>query len=198
MHIGTERVYVFSKETHWTCHAYMSNLTVLQCVTLAIVTQALAELEEAGLDATQVSLLSELYAEARKLQEEWSGGAVNGDQTQPAGPTQNTQASRAGMFALGMLSRLLTVLQLMYAVSSFDATMLMHLSFACRPSSHDVCHILCIVLTDRSGNSGNGAMFRQQNLNLCMHWCGIGLHTVGEKRAHYRKLLPLLRMAPIM
>ena len=80
--------------------------------------QALAELEEAGLGAVQVDQLWGLYTEARRLQEEWSGEvAGNEGQPQPAGPTQNTQANRAGVFALGVLSRLLTVLQLMYSVS---------------------------------------------------------------------------------
>lgn len=80
--------------------------------------QALAELEEAGLSADQVEHFWDLYTEARKLMDERSGAAAStGGPAEPAGPTQNTQASRAGMFALGVLSRLLTVLQLMYSVS---------------------------------------------------------------------------------
>lgn len=95
--------------------------------------QALAELEDAGLNANQVNVLWDLYTEARKLQEEWSGGAPgNGDPTQQAGPTQNTQASRAGMFALGVLSRLLTVLQLMYSVSQKLDECCCMLLLACR------------------------------------------------------------------
>ena len=87
-------------------------------VSYTYIAQALAELEEAGLGAIQVDQLWDLYTEARRLQEEWSGeAAANEGQAQPAGPTQNTQANRAGVFALGVLSRLLTVLQLMYSVS---------------------------------------------------------------------------------
>lgn len=84
--------------------------------------QALAELSEAGLSEEKVEMLWDLYSEARQAQEDKSGvggaagvGALAG---QPAGTTQAVEgAGRVGMFALGVLSRLLTVLRLMYAVS---------------------------------------------------------------------------------
>ena len=84
--------------------------------------QASAELSEAGLSEDKVEMLWDLYSEARQAQEDRSGGGggagagVQGGQ--PPGPTQATQgAGRVGMFALGVLSRLLTVLRLMYSVS---------------------------------------------------------------------------------
>ena len=59
----------------------------------------------------------DLYSEARQAQEDRSGGAGAQGGVQHAGPTQATQGSgRVGMFALGVLSRLLTVLRLMYSV----------------------------------------------------------------------------------
>ena len=67
-------------------------------------------------------MLWDQYSEASQAQEDKSGvggaagvGALAG---QPAGTTQAVEgAGRVGMFALGVLSRLLTVLRLMYAVS---------------------------------------------------------------------------------
>ena len=81
--------------------------------------QALAELSEAGLSEEKVEMLWDLYSEARQAQEDKSGGGnapgVGAPPGQPAGTTQAGEG--AGMFALGVLSRLLTVLRLMYAVS---------------------------------------------------------------------------------
>ena len=84
--------------------------------------QALAELSEAGLSEEKVEMLWDLYSEARQAQEDKSGGGgaagVAAPAGQPAGTTQTVEgAGRVGMFALGVLSRLLTVLRLMYAVS---------------------------------------------------------------------------------
>ena len=84
--------------------------------------QALAELSEAGLSEGKVEMLWDLYTEARQAQEDRSGGAGGaGAWVAPGQPARATQgvegAGRVGMFALGMLSRLLTVLRLMYAVS---------------------------------------------------------------------------------
>ena len=67
-------------------------------------------------------MLWDLYSEARQAQEDRSGaggGVGTGAQgTEASGPTQGTlSAGRAGMFALGVMSRLLTVLRLMYSVS---------------------------------------------------------------------------------
>lgn len=74
------------------------------------------ELHAAGLSEEQVDTLWDLYQEARKAQEDWAGG--NAGQPQATGATQAAQASgKVGMFALGVLSRLLTVLKLMYSVS---------------------------------------------------------------------------------
>lgn len=84
--------------------------------------QALAELSEAGLSEQKVEMLWDLYSEAKQAQEDRSGGGggagtiIQGGQA--PGPTQATQgAGKVGMFALGVLSRLLTVLRLMYSVS---------------------------------------------------------------------------------
>lgn len=67
-------------------------------------------------------MLWDLYSEARQAQEDKSGGGgaagVGPPAGQPVGTTQAAEgAGRVGMFALGVLSRLLTVLRLMYAVS---------------------------------------------------------------------------------
>ncbi|KAL0027241.1 hypothetical protein WJX77_006278 [Trebouxia sp. C0004] len=84
--------------------------------------QALAELSEAGLSEEKVEVLWDLYSEARQAQEDRSGagggaGAQGG--VRPAAATQATQGSgRVGMFALGVLSRLLTVLRLMYSAGA--------------------------------------------------------------------------------
>lgn len=69
-------------------------------------------------------MLWDLYSEARQAQEDKSGsgagGGVGAPTGQPAGTPQATEgAGRVGMFALGVLSRLLTVLRLMYAVSRY-------------------------------------------------------------------------------
>ncbi len=89
--------------------------------------QALAELSEAGLSEGKVEMLWDLYTEARQAQEDRSGGGGGASAGvapgQPARPTQGVEgAGRVGMFALGMLSRLLTVLRLMYAVSLLVAS----------------------------------------------------------------------------
>lgn len=84
--------------------------------------QALAELSEAGLSEEKVEMLWDLYSEARQAQEDRSGAGkgVGAPTGQPAGTPQATEgAGRVGMFALGVLSRLLTVLRLMYAVSRY-------------------------------------------------------------------------------
>ena len=58
-------------------------------------------------------------SQVRQAQEDQSGAAPVAQGGQPPGPTQAAQASgRVGMFALGVLSRLLTVLRLMYSVRS--------------------------------------------------------------------------------
>ena len=84
--------------------------------------QALAELSEAGLSEEKVEMLWDLYSEVRQAQEDKSGvGGAAGVGAPPGQPAITTQvgegAGRVGMFALGVLSRLLTVLRLMYAVS---------------------------------------------------------------------------------
>lgn len=87
--------------------------------------QALAELSEAGLSEGKVEMLWDLYSEARQAQEDRSGGGAGAGVASnlPARPTQGVEgAGRVGMFALGMLSRLLAVLRLMYAVSLLVAS----------------------------------------------------------------------------
>ena len=68
-------------------------------------------------------MLWDLYSEARQAQEDKSGGGGAAGVGPPAGQHAGTTpavegAGGVGMFALGVLSRLLTALRLMYAVSS--------------------------------------------------------------------------------
>lgn len=109
--------------------------TIFALLSHACTWQALAELSEAGLSEEKVEVLWDLYSEARQAQEDRSGaGGAAGAQggVQPAGPTQATQGSgRVGMFALGVLSRLLTVLRLLYSVR-----VSLMLCRECRPRCH--------------------------------------------------------------
>ena len=99
-------------------HLYMQGCSTMLSV-VCCVQQALAELSEAGLSEEKVEVLWDLYTEARQAQEDRSGVGAAPQGGQPAGPTQGTQGSgRVGMFALGVLSRLLTVLRLMYSVGT--------------------------------------------------------------------------------
>lgn len=71
--------------------------------------QALDELREAGLNEEQVELLWDLYLRARALEDANKPGRGGGgiDSSKP----------RVGGLALGVLSRLLHVLHLLYTVS---------------------------------------------------------------------------------
>ena len=87
----------------------------------------MAELRQAGLAEEQVAALLEIYREMREAEESSKGegkkGLPNPEQTTanvdaPATATQNASMAgqKVGGLALGVISRLLTVLQLMYEV----------------------------------------------------------------------------------
>ena len=75
--------------------------------------QALDELREAGLNEEQVELLWDLYLRARAL----------ADGNKPSrGGSGGGNKPRMGGLALGVLSRLLNVLHLMYTVGACSAS----------------------------------------------------------------------------
>ncbi|KAK9806231.1 hypothetical protein WJX72_006639 [[Myrmecia] bisecta] len=90
--------------------------------------QAMAELKEAGLGQEEVEVLWQLYNEARaeedkanqqsKAAGQQGGAAAEGAEQAPAAGASVGTGLRVGGLTLGVLSRLLTVLRLMYAAGS--------------------------------------------------------------------------------
>lgn len=88
----------------------------------------MAELRQAGLAEEQVAALLEIYREMREAEETGKGegkkgAAQNPEQAAENGPNPASASQQAGLagqkvggLALGVISRLLTVLQLMYEV----------------------------------------------------------------------------------
>ena len=92
---------------------------------LLLAAQALEELREAGLNEEQVELLWDLYLRARAEEER---GASRGGAGADAAAAGGSKGARLGGMSLGVISRLLITLHLMYKVApSFTCCSVLHI-----------------------------------------------------------------------